>query len=174
MDRTITTAGFGQASGTPDAMRISVAVVVRAATVADALAGTSSGVAALGELARRFTTDERIGSTGLNVWPYHDNEGRQVGYEARHALSIYCPDLGKAGELVTALGDLADRVLVDGIQPVIADPSPLAAVARERAWSDARAKAEELAALADVAFEAGSQEVSASLTVTWSLAPAGS
>lgn len=199
MDRTLTTSGFGQASGAPDAMTISVGVVVRAATVADALAGTASGVTALGEVARTFTTDERITSTGLNVWPAHDNEGRQTGYEARHSLTIYVLDLGKAGELVTALGALEGRVLIEGIQPVIADPAPLAVVARERAWADARSKADELSALAGVSvggvvtiseggvshqpvearmfsakadamsFESGSQSVTASMTVTWAI-----
>lgn len=200
MKRTLTTRGSGQAAGTPDAMRINVSAVVRAASVSDALAGTASAVAALGEVAREFTTDERVTSTGLNVWPAHDNEGRQAGYEARHSLSVYCLDLVKAGRLVTALGGLEGRVLVEGVEPVIADPAPLAVVARERAWADARAKADELAALADTtvgevlsiteggvshepmgamrmeslkadtAFEPGSQSVSASLTVTWRLA----
>ncbi|HSV40229.1 MAG TPA: SIMPL domain-containing protein [Nocardioidaceae bacterium] len=199
MERTVTTRGVGQASGTPDAMKIGVAVAVRGRSVSDALAGTATGVRAVGEVARAFTTDERITSTGLNVWPAHDNDGRQSGYECRHQLSIYCVDLEKAGELVTALGDLG-RVLIEGVQPVIADPSTLAVTARQRAWDDALSKAEELARLADASlggvltiaeegqshqpfeardmlaakqdstsFEAGSQVVSASLTVSWSL-----
>ena len=200
MERTLTTRGTGEASGTPDAMRISVAVVVRGRAVSEALAGTASGVAAVGELARSFTTDERISSTGLNVWPAYDNDGRQAGYECRHTLSVYCVDLDKAGELVSALGDLQGRVLIEGVQPTLSEPAPFAVQARERAWADARAKAEELAALAgatlgevvsvveggggavpyarDVAmaakaethFEAGSQAVGAVLTVTWALA----
>ncbi len=206
MDKTLTTRGTGAAAGTPDAMKLSVAVVVRARSVSDALAGTASGVKAVGEVARRFTTDERIASIGLHVWPQHDNDGRQVGYEARHTLSVYCLELANAGELVTALGELEGRVLIEGVEPVIADPRPLAVVARERAWADALRKADELAGLAGVAlggvvtvteggvsheptearlmsgkadamsFEGGSQSVTASLTVTWSLggSPVGS
>jgi uncharacterized protein YggE len=199
MKRTLTTRGSGEASGTPDAMRLTVAVAVRGRAVSEALAGTASGVAAIGEVARGFTTDERITSTGLNVWPAYDNDGRASGYECRHTLSIYCPDLERSGDLVTAIGELG-RVLIEGVQPVISDPAPLAVKARERAWTDARAKAEELAALAgatlgevvsvveeggsavpyprevamaakmDTRFEAGSQAVGASLTVTWALA----
>jgi uncharacterized protein YggE len=150
MDRTLTTRGTGTAAGTPDAMKLSVAVAVRGPSVSDALAGTASGVRALGVVARRFTTDERITSVGLHVWPHHDNDGRQVGYEARHTLSIYCLDLAKAGELVTALGELEGRVLIEGVEPVIADPTSLTVLARERAWADALAKAEDLAALAGV------------------------
>ena len=177
-----------------------MAVVVRGTAVSEALAGAASGVQAVGELARGFTNDERIGSTGLHVWPAYDNDGRSAGYECRHTLSIFCPDLEKAGDLVSALGDLHGRVLIENVQPVIADTAPLEVVARERAWADARAKADELAALAgaEVAgvvtiveegaghqpirevmemakadstrFEAGSQAVTAGLTVTWSLA----
>jgi len=199
MDRTLTTRGSGEASGTPDAMRISLAVVVRGRAVSDALAGTASGVAAVGELARSFTTEDRITSTGLNVWPAFDNDGRQSGYECRHSLSLYCLDLEKAGDLVTAVGELG-RVLIEGVQPTIAEPGPLAVTARERAWADAKEKAEELATLAgaalgevitvvedagsavpypreaamaaklDTRFEAGSLAVGATLTVTWALA----
>jgi uncharacterized protein len=198
MEKTLTTRGAGTAAGTPDAMKLGVAVVVRGQSVSDALAGTASGVSALGEVARRYTTDERIASVGLHVWPHHDNDGRQVGYEARHTLSVYCLDLAKAGELVTALGELEGRVLIEGVEPVIADSTPLTVKARERAWADAKAKADELAGLAgvsvegvvtiieggashepiearmmaardSVSFEAGSQSVSASLTVTWEI-----
>jgi uncharacterized protein len=199
MAQTLTTQGTGTASAPPDAMRIGVAVVVRSSAVAQALAGTTSGVEALGEVARRFTADEQIASTGLHVWPAYDEHGRPSGYEARHTLSVYCLGLAKAGELVTALGDLHSRVLVESVEPVIADPAPLAVTARQRAWTDARSKADELATLAGltvtgvvsiaeggqaqapvearplavkadaVRFEPGAQSVSATLTVTWSL-----
>jgi uncharacterized protein YggE len=200
MDRTLTVSGTGAALGTPDAMKLSLAVVARAGSVSGALSGVASGVTALGEVARRYTDDDRIASVGLHVWPHHDNSGRQTGYEARHTLAVYCLDLAKAGELVTELGSLADRVLVEGVEPVIADPAPLLRLARERAWADAQAKADELCGLAGTSigdvltikegggshepmdvrlvvgkaegmpFEAGAQSVSAMLTVTWSLA----
>lgn len=203
MEPTITTTGTGSASGVPDAMRIALAVVGQGDTVAVALATCASGVVATGETAREFTTEDRVRSTGLNVWPRHDNEGRQVGYEARHALSVSCDGLENAGRMVTALGDLGDRALVESIEPVISDPAPLAVVARERAFGDARAKADELAAYAGLAvtgvlaiteggaasighpraamakadampFEAGSQSVVATLTVTWAVSTGGS
>ena len=200
MDKTLTTRGAGSASGTPDAMRITLGVVARAGSVSGALSGAASGVSAVGEVAREHTTEERITSTGLQVWRSYDNNGQPVGYEARHGLTIYCLELVKAGDLVTALGELEGRVLVEGMEPVIADPAPLAVLARERAWADALGKADELAGLAGVSlgevvtvleggvshepfeggmllaakadatrFEAGSQSVSAALTVTWAL-----
>lgn len=198
MDRTITTIGSGSASGVPDAMRIGLAVVGHGSTVADALAACASGVGAVSATAREHVAEDRVRSTGLNVWPRHDNEGRQAGYEARHSLTVTCDGLENAGRLVTALGDLEGRVLVDGVEPVISAPGPLAASAREQAYADARAKAEELASYAGLTvtgvlavveggaaeighprmlaaeaampFEAGTLSVSATLTVTWSAA----
>jgi uncharacterized protein len=199
MDKTLTTRGTGSASGTPDALRLRVAVVVGGSSVTDALAGTASGVAGVGEIARGYTTDEHIASQGLNVWPQYDNNGRQVGYEARHSLTVTCSGLDKGGGLVMALGALQDRVRIEGFEPVLTDPSPLAVEARAAAWADARSKAEELAALAggsvgeavaiveggdvghpvrgyvaesmadSMPIEAGSQSVSATVTVTWAL-----
>jgi uncharacterized protein YggE len=200
MDKTLTTRGTGSASGTPDALRLYVAVVVAAKSVSDALTGTASAVTAVGEVARRHTTEDRIASRGLQVQPQYDNNGRQIGYEARHSLTVFCPGLDKGGELVTALGALQDRVRIDGFEPVLSDPSPIAVEARADAWADARRKADELAALAGGAvgeavaivegedagrpmgryiaqsamadsmpIEAGSQSVSATVTVTWAL-----
>ncbi|MCW2780182.1 MAG: hypothetical protein JWR35_631 [Marmoricola sp.] len=200
MEQTITTRGNGSAYAAPDAMRLSVSVVNRESTVSLALAATARGVATAGEVARKHTESTQISSSGLSVWPDQDKGGRRADFQARHSLQIYCPGLDSAGDLVTALAEaLGSAIQVDHIELVITDPGPLETAARKDAFHDARAKAEELAALADLTlggavavvegggseglglvrmlaasggdstrFEAGSQAVSASVTVSWS------
>lgn len=178
-----------------DAMRIQVAAVTRATTVAEALAGAAIAVEALGELAREYTSPEQIASTGLSVYNRHGDD-QPVEYEVRHALSVYVAGLDRGGEFVSALGGLDDSVLIESMSPVIGDTTALEVQARELAYADARAKAEELARLAGVELgkvrsvaesggggeprpmamrvaampvEAGSHAVQASLSVTWQI-----
>jgi uncharacterized protein YggE len=146
---TVTTTGTGSARAVPDVAVVRVAVVFRAAGVADALAGVDSAVRAAGAVARRHSTADRISSLDLSVWPHHDHQGRPAGFEARHGLAIVCPDLTAAGVLLGDLADeVGDRLRVEGIALELADPAPLRVTAREAAYADARARAGHLASLA--------------------------
>jgi uncharacterized protein YggE len=177
-----------------------VAAVHRGRTIADAHAGVVSAVAAIGEEARRFAGQRRIASRGLTLWPAHDQQGRQHGFEARHRVEIGCPDLSSAAALVDALvAAVGDRLQVDGVSLQVADPSAVQASAREAAYADAQARAAHLAGLAgmqlgqlvsvtegaglarpageamramaaETAFEPGEHTVDATLTATWQLA----
>ncbi len=145
--RTVTVTGHGVATVVPDSAVVRITTVHRTAGVAEALAGVSASAARAGDLAR-----ERgllPGSTGLNVWPWHDREGEAVGFEARHSLAVRCPSVEEAGELLTALADaVGDALVVDGVSLDVGDPSDVRATAAEAAWDDARAHAAHLAALA--------------------------
>jgi uncharacterized protein YggE len=148
MDTTVTTVGVGSASAVPDAVRLEVAVRHRADSVADALAGCASGVEVFGRTARRFTDEADIATRSFDVdQDYRD--GEPSGYVATHSLSVLCPGFERAGDLLTALADdVGDRLAVHGIRPTITDAEPLQVQAREHAFTDARTKADELAALA--------------------------
>ncbi|MFZ2502334.1 MAG: SIMPL domain-containing protein [Nocardioides sp.] len=147
--RTVTVTGSGEARVVPDRASVTVTLNHHAAGVADALAGLDSAVRAAGEVAREFTEATQIGSRGLNVWPAHDDNGRQVGFEARHTLSIGCRDITSAGKLLAALADrVSDRLSVDGVSLDVSDQRAALSAAREAALGDARAKATHLAELA--------------------------
>jgi len=148
MERTLTVTGQGQSRAVPDRAVLRIGITHRAPGVADAVAGVDSGVRLAGEVARRFTTPGRIGSQGLNLWPAHDQEGRQVGFEARHQLAIACDDLDVAGKLVGALAaEVGDRLQIEGVSLEVSDPSAAQTAAREAAYADATARAEHLAGL---------------------------
>lgn len=149
MDRTVTVMGQGRATAVPDTALVRVAAVHRAASVADAFAGVASAVDAIGTEARRFTQERHIASRGLQVWPAHDNQGRQSGFETRHTLEIGCPDLPAASALLEALvAAVGDRLQVEGVTLQVSEPGPLVTEAREAAYADAVARATHLAGLA--------------------------
>ena len=196
---TVTTVGQGEAPGTPDAMRLHLTVRHRAGSITEALAGCASALEAVVEVARRFADVDGVASRGLSVGEWYEGPDQQPGYEAQHSLQVVCPDLGRSGELIDALAEAAPRRLrVDYVEPFVTVTEEMAARARERAFADARAKADHLAGLAgqrveraltvvegtpnggpvplavgraaaaSTSFQAGTVSVSATVTVTWS------
>ncbi len=199
---TVTTVGEGAASGVPDTLRVHATVRHRAAAVGDALAGCASAVDAATATARRFTDGDRVASRGLQLGQWHTDDGRPDGFYAQHSLEVVCPDLDRAGDLVTALGEsVGERLRVDHVELFVADTTRLRVSARSTAFADARAKADELAALAgqrvdhaltvvegaggghrplegaprlmaaSTSFEPGTATITEAVTVTWSTSP---
>lgn len=197
MDRTVTVTGQGSTVVAPDSTVARVAAVARAAGVADAFAASSAAAAQIGDVARRHTDEKRIASTGINVWPWHDNQGQQRGFEARHSLAIGCPDLDSAGALLDELAaEVGDALAVDGVALEVSEPTAARDQAVAAAYADAQRQAEQLVALAGASLgvvlaigqggtpgvfrgldamamsakiEPGETTVAASLSVTWSL-----
>ncbi|KQZ69877.1 SIMPL domain-containing protein [Nocardioides sp. Root151] len=198
MDRTVTVTGQGTATAVPDSSVVRVAIAQRAATVAAAFRAVADGVAVVTARAADFTEQRRIASRDLNVWPAHDNEGRQSGFEARHALEIGCADLESASALLEALVEAAgDRLLVEGVSLEVADRAAAVTAARELAYADAVARATHVAELAgarlgpvvsvtegggfpgplaglraakaDMAFAPGEASIGVTLQVSWQL-----
>lgn len=148
MERTVTVTGRGESRAVPDAASIRISLHHRAAGVADAVAGADSAARQAVATAHTFTTPPRIASSGLQVWPAHDHEGRQNGFEARHELSIGCDDVAVAGKLVGALAaKVGDRLQIDSFSLEVSEPAAAQTAAREAAYADARVKAEHLASL---------------------------
>jgi uncharacterized protein YggE len=197
--RTVTVTGHGEVRVVPDSAVVRVAAVHRAAGVSDALAGADSAARQAVATGREHTTPERIGSTAVQIWPTHDQQGTPSGYEARHSLTIRCPDVDTAGAL---LGDLAqtvgERLQIEGVSLEVVDRAAAETVAREAAYADAVERGTHLAGLAGselgdpqavmesayaeapvgrtmkasfdaVAFEPGELGVTASVTVTFQL-----
>lgn len=153
MDRTVTVTGTGVAHAVPDSAVLQVAAGHRAADLAAALAGATSALDAIAAVAREHTEERRISSTELSVWPAYDDQGRPAGFEARHGLRILVDDLDVAGRLVTALAErVGDRLRVDSVALEVTERDDAVSLARERAFADARARAEHLAALGGVAL----------------------
>jgi uncharacterized protein YggE len=193
--RTLTVTGTGSSAAVPDTALIRLSAVHRARTFAEALSGAESAR----EEVVKSAGDLVVSTVNLAVWPTAE-QGQQPGFEARHTLTIATGDLAVANDLLTRLAyEVGTRLQVEGVDMTVRDPSAAMGQAREAAFTDARAKAEHLAALADatlgqveaigeggsagvlpggvamaktadVGLQPGETSISASLTVTWSLA----
>ena len=193
--RTLTVTGHGRASTVPDTALIRLSAVHRARSLAEALAGAESARAEVVNAAAGLV----VSTVNLSVWPTSE-QGQQPGFEARHTLTIATGELEVANELLSNLAyEIGSRVLVEGVELTVRDPTAALGQAREAAFADARAKAEHLAALADatlgpveavaegggagsgppvqfamakadVGLQPGETALAAALTVTWSLA----
>ena len=152
--RTITVTGTGSAEAPPDLLTISVGVECRRDSVgaAYAAAGTASA-AASGVLRRHGVGDADIRTSGLNVRPeliWRDGEGQKVaGYVASSMLTVRLRRMGAAPTVIADLVEAGgDDVRLNGLELGFTDESAVMAQAREAAWRDAAAAAEQFASLA--------------------------
>ncbi|WP_134767546.1 SIMPL domain-containing protein [Nocardioides sp. 1609] len=150
--RTVTTTGSGRVALPRSVAVVRVTATHRAEALSEALAGAESARAAVVEVARRHVDPADAGSIAtqsLDIWQTTDDQGRRVGHEARHSLSIRAAGLDAAAALVQALADeVGDRISLDGVSPASVPTADDHRTARERAFADARATAEHLADLA--------------------------
>ena len=150
MGRSVTVTGFGTASGTYDQALLRLAAVARAANPGDATARATYAMAAMREVALRSGIDESaLSTTTVSLSPVHDPWPTVVAYEATLGLSVKVRDLTSIGSLlVSAVEAGGDGARVDGIEFTHRDPGALQATARDAAFANARAKAEQFAGLA--------------------------
>jgi len=147
--RTVRVTGHGEARVVPDSAVIRVATSYRADGVADALEGADSAARQAIASAGEFTTPERIGTSSVQIWSDHDQQGNPSGFRARHALTVRCDDVAATGGLLSALAErVGDRLEVEGVSLEVADQAAGQRAAREAAYADAVERATQLATLA--------------------------
>ena len=148
--RTLTVVGHGTASAPADVADVRVAVVHQDFSVTAAVAGVDEAGRQARAVVAEVTSESALSQTDFSVWPRQDHQGVPSGYEARHSLTVRCPDLASAGRLVSALAErLDDRLVVEQVSPVIADRSPVEDEARAAAFDDAKRRATHVAGLAN-------------------------
>lgn len=143
--------GTGRASAAPDVVTLDVRVSCDGADVAGTLHDASAKMADIQQAARQHgVAAADLQTTGSGVHQRWANDRPEVvGYTAFHTLRLRIRDIDATGPLVTALSGVAGNALgIDNIALTISDPEPLARQARDQAFADARAKAEQFAGLA--------------------------
>lgn len=143
--------GIGTASAVPDVVAVDLALTARETGVAAALSRAADLLSTAQQVARNHGIDGAdIRSTGSHVHPVHDRHGEVTGrYEAGHRLRVRLRDRDRVGAILTDLSaEVGDALSVDSISLQIDDPAPLEQQARQAAFADARARAEQFAALA--------------------------
>lgn len=151
---TITVYGTGVVNLDPDTAQIELGVFASdesleaaQATVNDGITAVANALLDSGVLANDITT------SSYNVYPVtsYDDNGNYIGvsrYEVSSGLNVIVRDIASVGAILDlAVGAGANNIW--GIYFSVDDPSVAAGQARELAMSDARARADELAALVD-------------------------
>jgi uncharacterized protein len=151
----ISVSGEGRVAVAPDMALLSIGVSTKEDTVAAANSAVQAAMdRLLSSLEANGIVEKDIQTTQFSISPEYDyqlSEPRLTGYRVTHMLQVKVRDIDRAGEViddgVEAAGDL---VQVGSISMTIDDTSAMAKQARELAMADAKAKAQELAQLADV------------------------
>jgi len=195
----ITVSGTGRAAGTPDIAVLRLAAESTGVSVAEAVRGASDSLAAMrAALQGHDIRAADLQTSEVSVHPNHGRSGPR-GYIARFGLAAIVRDAEAAGACAQAAIDAGeDAARLDGLEYQHSNLAQLRTAARDAAFADAAARAEQLAGLADralgpvdeitehgatgpgpipmravaaemdMAFAPGEQEISVMLTIRWS------
>ncbi len=154
MGRSVTVTGRGQVAAPYDEAQLRLAASARAASPSDATARATYAMSAMREsVLRAGVADTDLATTHVSLAPVHDPWPTVAGYEASLSLTVRLGELAGVGTVLVAAVDAGgDGARVEGISFTHRDPSALQRRARDEAYADARAKAEQYAALAGVAL----------------------
>ncbi|MGW4768271.1 SIMPL domain-containing protein [Nocardia sp. NPDC004278] len=153
---TVTTFGYGTARATPDLMRVTISIETRASKVALAYGQAGERVAAVTDSLRSdgiAGTD--IATSGLSVRTetvWVEGGGSKItGYVATTDLTVVLRDIGETADpgpatiIANCVDAGGDDVRLGGLGLGFADQESLLARARDAAWDNALAKAQQYA-----------------------------
>jgi uncharacterized protein len=148
----ITVSAAGEANAAPDIVELDVGVSALSATVQEAtrIAAERAG-AVSSALTAGGVASEDMATTEYSIRPEYDystNSQRLLGYRVSNTVLAKLRDITSTGPLLDSISSAGgDETRVNGLSFGVADEASLLARAREAAWNDAKAKAEQLAAL---------------------------
>ena len=148
--RSIHVNGSGSVTGEPDIASLYLGVSVEKKTVEEAReAAASAMTAVIDSLKANAIAENDIQTENFSIYPQYDwtEEGRVLrGYRVNNSVRAKVRDLETLSDIIDdATGAGGDIVVVDSIQFMIEDPTPLQAQARALAVKNAEAKAQTLA-----------------------------
>jgi uncharacterized protein YggE len=155
LPRTITVVGEGKVKIKPDIAQINIGIEILGDTVQEASDQAADAMdAVLAILTAQGVEQKDIQTSGYNVWverPYGpEGPTGDTLYHVNNTVSVTIRDLDSVGTILDATIE-AGANSIYGVTFNVADPSPLMSEGREKAVTDARSKAEELAELNNVA-----------------------
>jgi uncharacterized protein YggE len=155
MTNTIAVSGTGLVTGTPDTLIVDLGVQVLRPSVDEATGDAAQlAQAVIDALKAQGVADKDIQTTNYSIYPEYDyrNDSQTLrGYRVSNTVSAKIRDLDKAGEAIdAAVAAGGNDAIVNNIRFDLEADGALITAAREAAWNDAKAKAEQLADLAEV------------------------
>nr|WP_306302166.1 SIMPL domain-containing protein [Gordonia araii] len=154
--RSVTVVGNGKVTGVPDTLSANIGVEAEAPDVSAAINEASDKITKITDAAVAAGVDRKdVQTQQVSISPRYSTPGAGggtstiSGYEATNTVSIKVRDLSKAskvlGDTVTAGGN---NTRLSGVSFAIDDDSALMRNAREAAFADAKARADQYARLA--------------------------
>jgi len=142
--------GTGKVSGTPDVLRVTMGVSVTRGDVSSALdAANKRQRALIHALVNDGAAVRDIQTNDVSIYQSYDNHGRVDGYSVNETVTVKLRDLKHAGKTISdAVSAGGTEALLQGVSFSLEDNKALLAKARDAAFDDAKAKAEQYAARA--------------------------
>ena len=147
----INVGGRAKVAGTPDTLRLDLSVVASATSVSEALASANRSASAVQKsLFDNDVQKKDLQTSGLNIQPEYDYSNnaapRLKGYQVTESIGAKLRDLVRAGDVIgKAIGAGGNAIRVNGISLDLEDTGALVSNARDKAFADAKAKAEQYA-----------------------------
>jgi uncharacterized protein YggE len=143
----ITVVGLGRVTGTPDVLRLRMAVDVRRGDVDAALNAANADLARVRDALRKNGVAARdLQTSGLSIQPTYTSKGAINGYEVTESLTANLRDVSHAGRAIGAAATAGgNAVRVDDISFDLEGDAALLESARSSAFANAKAKAQQYA-----------------------------
>jgi len=149
---TVSVSGVGRVSGVPDVLRLNMGVQTTGNSVNGALDAANTAVRHITEaLHKHSVADADIQTSDLSINPHWDDKAANHinGYDVFESLTVKLRKLSEAGSAISdAAGAGGNASRIDGVSFDIEDNTGLLKAARDAAFADAKAKAEQYAKLA--------------------------
>ena len=149
--------GTGKVSAVPDVAVLRLGIEAQAVSVAEAQSQAAVAMkAVMTALTDGGVNEEDIQTQYYNIrrvtrWDERDGQEVVIGYRVTNTVTAKIREMDRIGSIIDAVvvagGDLTR---INGISFSVDDPSAYYEQARDKAMADARAKAEQLAELAEV------------------------
>ena len=151
--------GEGKVMAEPDLAEINLGIEVEANTVDEAQSQAAESMDSVMAALNEVGIDEKdIQTSGYSIYPIRDWDGKDdeyvlVGYRVSNTVNVKIRDLDKVGEIIDSVAeDGGDFTRIDGVNFSVEDPTPFKNVARDEAFAQAKAKAEQLADLSGMSL----------------------
>ncbi|MCY4402983.1 MAG: SIMPL domain-containing protein [Candidatus Poribacteria bacterium] len=148
--RTIHVTGSGSVTGEPDIANLNIGVSVVRPNVADAREEAAMAMTGLIDSLKANNIDEKdINTQNFSIYPQYDytEEGRKLrGYSVNNTVRVKVRDLTTLSDVIDDAAEAGgDSIVVNSIQFMIDDTTPLQSQARTLAVKNAETKAQTLA-----------------------------
>lgn len=149
--------GQGKVTATPDITIVSLGISAQAATVAEAQSQAATAMDKVMSALKSNGVDSKDIQTQyfsiqqVRRWDEITKQEVIVGYSVNNTVTVKVRAIDKAGSTIDAVAEAGgDLTRVNGISFTVEDPTAYQKLARDKAMADAKAKAEQMANLADV------------------------